>query len=180
MTEQVILVDETDRVVGCMEKVQAHERGGALHRAFSIFIFDDAGQLLLQRRNERKYHFGGLWSNACCGHPRPGEETLAAAGRRLGEELAIDVRLYPLFTFVYRATDAVSGLAENELDHVFGGLHRGPCGPDPEEIDATCWMTPESLLTELGETPGVFTPWFGKVAERAIMAWNDVIFPEKS
>ena len=100
--EQVILVDERDRALGVEEKLRAHRDGGMLHRAFSIFIRDPAGRVLLQLRSRRKYHFGGLWTNACCGHPRPGEATDRAAHRRLREELGFDVPLSEVSAFVYR------------------------------------------------------------------------------
>lgn len=103
--EQVILVDERDRALGVEEKLRAHRDGGMLHRAFSIFIRDPAGRVLLQLRSRRKYHFGGLWTNACCGHPRPGEATDRAAHRRLREELGFDVPLSEVSAFVYRAED---------------------------------------------------------------------------
>ncbi|HNK86555.1 MAG TPA: isopentenyl-diphosphate Delta-isomerase, partial [Flavobacteriales bacterium] len=117
--EQVTLVNERDEVIGRMEKLEAH-RVGALHRAFSIFIFNREGRLLLQQRADGKYHSPGLWTNSCCGHPRPGEPTMKAAQRRLHEELGIRCELTEEFTFSYRA-EFGNGLIEHELDHVFFG-----------------------------------------------------------
>src|SRR5687768_17165134 len=117
--EQVILVDEWNREVGADEKLRAHE-SGALHRAFSVFVFDAAGRLLLQRRARSKYHSGGLWSNTACGHPRPGEGTDEAARRRLREEMGFECGLREAFVFTYRA-ELEGGLVEHEFDQVFVG-----------------------------------------------------------
>ena len=119
MQDDVILVDENDNPLGVCEKLAAHLEGGRIHRAFSDFIFDTQNRLLLQRRALSKYHFGGLWTNTCCSHPRPGESTLAAAQRRLVEELGFVVPLRELGHFIYRAHDPATGLTEHELDHVF-------------------------------------------------------------
>ncbi len=132
MIENVILVDSADNAPGTMEKMEAH-RQGALHRAFSIFLFNSRGQLLLQQRAMEKYHSGGLWTNTCCGHPRPGEETLEAGKRRLIEETGIATELDALFSFVYRHEFA-NGLAEYEYDHVLIGFSDEAPQPDPEEI----------------------------------------------
>lgn len=121
--EELVLVDEYDRATGTAEKMQVH-RDGLLHRAFSIFIFDLKGRLLLQKRALGKYHSQGLWTNTCCGHPRPGEPTLAAARRRLLEEMGIDCPvLMEVEAFVYR-TQVSNGLIENEYDHIYVGLSR--------------------------------------------------------
>src|ERR1700739_185125 len=117
--EQVILVDNSDQPVGVMEKMEAH-RQALLHRAFSVFIFNSRGEMLLQQRAPEKYHSGGLWTNACCSHPRPGEDSRGGAGRRLREELGFTTELEKLFEFTYR-TDYANGLTEFEFDHVFVG-----------------------------------------------------------
>src|SRR5258705_9255778 len=123
MKEEVILVNENDEQVGVMEKMEAHQKG-LLHRAFSVFIFNEKGQMLLQQRAATKYHSGGKWSNACCSHPRPGEELEAAAKRRLREELGIGTTLKKIFEFSYKV-EFENGLTENELDHVFAGQYGG-------------------------------------------------------
>lgn len=164
--EEIILVDEDDREVGFAEKVSAHRDGGRLHRAFSIVLFNTRGEMLLQLRAAAKYHFGGLWTNACCGHPRRGEALEAAARRRLREELGIDVELREVFSFVYRATDPGSGLTENEFDHVFVGRFDGDPDPDPEEMDDTRWIDCAALERDLAARPGAYTPWFARVVER--------------
>ena len=124
----LVAVDAHDRPTGTVHKIRAH-REGILHRAFSIFVFDDADRLLLQRRALRKYHSGGLWSNTCCSHPRPGEQVLDAAHRRLREEMGFDCALDTAFSFVYRA-ELEGGLVEHEYDHVLLGRLAGD--PDTE------------------------------------------------
>ena len=166
--EKVILVDESDREIGTCEKLEAHLHGGRLHRAFSVFLFSPGGQLFLQRRAGGKYHFPGLWTNACCSHPRPGEATDAAAHRRLREELGIAAEITELFSFVYRAEDPASGLTEHEFDHVFLGKFDGEPNLNLEETDAWRWVEREALLAELAETPETFTPWFKIALERVL------------
>ena len=163
MDDYVILVNERDEALGVREKLQAH-RDGALHRAFSVFIFNDDGALLLQRRHPAKYHSGGLWSNACCGHPRPGEDVREAAERRLGEELGFSVTLEPRFTLLYK--EKVSdGLLEHELDHVLAGRFNGTPTPNADEVDAWRWVAPGRLASELAERPEAFTVWFRRIQE---------------
>ena len=128
--DRVVLVDEQDRPLGTAAKLEAHQSGGRLHRAFSVFIFDSAGRMLLQRRGAGKYHFGGLWTNACCSHPQRDEPVVEAARPRLREEFGFDAELTPAFTFIYRATDPASGLTEHEFDHVFFGRFDGEPHPD--------------------------------------------------
>ena len=131
----IILVNEEDVQVGTMEKMEVHERG-LLHRAFSVFIFNKAGEMLLQQRALSKYHSGGLWTNACCSHPRPGEKTEDAAARRLFEELGFGTELRFAFSFTYKAAFD-NGLTEHEFDHVFVGHFDGPLRPDPKEVAGT-------------------------------------------
>ena len=161
-----MLVDESDRAIGSAEKLAAHRDGGRLHRAFSIFLFDASGRMLLQQRSRRKYHFGGLWTNACCGHPRPGEGTAEAAQRRLGEELGVEVPLAEVFAFVYAADDAASGLSEREFDHVFVGELREEARPDPLEVDALRWISCRELERDVAAHPERYTPWFARLIER--------------
>lgn len=155
--EYVVLVNEQDQAIGTMEKMVAH-RSGMLHRAFSIFLFDPEGRVLLQQRADAKYHSAGLWSNACCSHPRPGEDVLSAAVRRLGEELGAEAGLEKRFAFTYHAHFA-NHLQEHEFDHVLFGAFSGVLHPDPEEIKAVRWLSPEELSAELATMPEAFTPW---------------------
>jgi isopentenyl-diphosphate delta-isomerase len=166
--EQVILVDESDNELGTCEKLEAHLNGGRLHRAFSVFLFHPDGRLFLQRRAAGKYHFPGLWTNACCSHPRPGESTDAAAHRRLGEELGIDAEISEAFAFVYRAEDPASGLTEHEFDHVFLGTFDGEPNLNLSETDAYRWISRADLLVELETSPENFTPWFKIALERVL------------
>lgn len=164
--EQVILVDAQDRPLGAMDKLAAHENGGVLHRAFSVFLFDPQGRWLLQKRAAGKYHFPGLWTNACCSHPRPGEATADAAHRRLREELGFDCPLAERFQFEYKATSAAEGLTEHELDHVFTGEYAGAVRFDPAEVGAVRWVAPAELEREVRAQPEAFTPWFKLALER--------------
>lgn len=159
MSEQVVLVDEQDRELGTREKLAAHRGAGVLHRAFSVFLFDARGRTLLQQRAADKYHFGGLWANSCCGHPRPGEALVPAAQRRLREEMGIAAALETVTRFIYSAQCARSGLTEHELDHVLVGRFEGTPAPDPAEATAWRWAAPEQLEAELARTPANFTPW---------------------
>ena len=159
-------MDAEDREVGTMGKLAAHENGGARHRAFSVFVADGSGRWLLQRRAGGKYHFPGLWTNACCSHPRPGEETAAAAHRRLREELGFDCPLEERFRFEYRAASEAEGLTEHELDHVFTGVYGGEVRPDPAEVGEVRWADPGELEREVRERPETFTPWFRIAMER--------------
>lgn len=157
-SERLVLVDEEDREVGIAGKLAAHE-AGLLHRAFSVFVRNGAGELLLQRRAASKYHCGGLWSNTCCGHPRPREALLAAAHRRLTEEMGFDCALAPVSTVRY-ALRLDNGLVENELDHVLVGRWDGAPSPDPREADEWRWIGRAALATWTAEAPRELTPWF--------------------
>jgi isopentenyl-diphosphate Delta-isomerase len=164
--ERVILVDTDDSELGSAEKLEAH-RNGVLHRAFSIFLTDGAGRMLLQRRAEGKYHSGGLWSNACCGHPRPGEATADAARRRLMEELGLACELTHRFSFTYSA-DLGEGLSEHELDHVFVGATSGTPAPDPDEVGDWQWLVVADVSDWLAREPEAFTAWFRPAFERLL------------
>ena len=166
--EHVVLVDEHDRPVGSAEKMAAHREGGRLHRAFSVFLFNAQGQMLLQRRSVGKYHFGGLWTNACCSHPGAGRSIVDAARARLREELGIDVPLRELFSFVYRAEDPVSGLTEHEFDHVLVGRFDGVPTPDPDEVGDWKWVDPPLLAADVAARPANYTPWFKLVLDRVL------------
>ena len=156
--ELVLLVDAHDNVIGEAPKLQAH-RDGVLHRAISVFIFDRDGRILLQQRAAGKYHSAGLWSNASCTHPRPGEEAIDAARRRLQEEMGIDADLDFRFSFLYRA-ELDSGLTEHEVDHVFTGTTTEEPRPDPAEVGAWRWVEPDDLARELASSPDHFSAWF--------------------
>jgi isopentenyl-diphosphate Delta-isomerase len=161
--DRVILVDARDVAVGTEEKMRAH-LDGRLHRAFSVFVFDSDGRLLLQRRAACKYHSAGLWSNTVCSHPRPGEATRSAAHRRLREEMGFDCPLVFAFAFTYSA-DLGGGLHENEFDHVFTGRFDGMPRPDPAEVAAFRWVHPEVVRAEIETKAPSFTFWFRMVFE---------------
>jgi len=154
----VILVDENDSPTGAMEKMAAHEKA-VLHRAFSIFIFNDKGELLLQKRAANKYHSAGLWTNTCCSHPAPGEETLAAAQKRLQEEMGFTTFLEKAFSFMYKAPFD-NGLTEHEYDHVFIGTHNGLVQPNPNEVSDYCYQSIEQIKGNIEMKPAHFTEWF--------------------
>ena len=155
---KVILVDEQDRPTGEAEKMHAH-REGMLHRAFSVFIFNKRGDMLLQQRAAHKYHSGGLWTNACCSHPMPGEETTAAALRRLQEEMGFVTPVEKCFDFVYKASFG-NGLTEYEFDHVYTGTYEGPIAPDKDEVADYCYKSMDDIATSLKEHPEKYTAWF--------------------
>ena len=156
--EEVVLVDESDQPIGIAEKIAVH-RNGALHRAFSVFVFNSSGELLLQRRTSTKYHSRNLWSNTCCGHPRPDESIERAARRRLKEEMGFDSTLTPLFKFLYRAK-LEDGLVEHEYDHVLVGRFEGVPTPNPKEVSDWKWIELNALKTDLKEHPDRYTYWF--------------------
>jgi isopentenyl-diphosphate delta-isomerase len=158
--EQLILVDEHDNVVGFDEKLAVHQNGGRLHRAFSIFIYNSAGEMLLQRRAQTKYHFGGLWTNACCSHPRRGERLQEAVHQRLQFELGFDTELDEVLSFIYKSEDPNSGLVEHEYDHVFVGTFDGDAVPNAAEVDAVKWIAVPELKADLNRNPSQYTPWF--------------------
>ncbi len=155
---QVILVNEKDEPIGIMEKMEAHRRG-LLHRAFSVFIFDSKGRMLLQQRAAEKYHGGLLWTNACCSHPYPGETVEAAAQRRLQEELGFQTPLQKLFAFTYKA-EVENGLTEHEFDHVFAGTYDGDIEPDSTEVAGVVYRDMEAIKADLEKNPKKFTAWF--------------------
>jgi isopentenyl-diphosphate delta-isomerase len=157
-SEQMVLVDDDDRVIGTAEKIEAH-RKGALHRAFSVIIWDSAGRLLLQKRYAGKYHSGGLWTNACCGHPRPGEDVHEAALRRLKEEMGFACPLEGLGVIRYRA-ELDHSLIEHELVHVFRGLYDGVIAPNPEEAEGYQWASLEDVRADVAAMPQRFSAWF--------------------
>jgi isopentenyl-diphosphate Delta-isomerase len=169
-SESLILVDEADREVGHLDKAQCHQGQGVLHRAFSLLIFNDAGELLLQQRSASKRLWPLYWSNSCCSHPRRAETMEVAIHRRLYEELGLRCPLQFLFKFQYQAQFDAAG-AEQELCSVFVGRTSDPVRIEPSEIVAWRWISPESLQAELaGSEAGKFTPWFVMEWERI---WRD-------
>jgi len=158
--ERVVLVDERDRPLGTLPKLAAHRDGGRLHRAFSVFLFDERDRMLLQQRAAGKYHFPLLWTNACCGHPRPGEDVVEGARRRVREELGVEVRLRRAFAFVYRADDLATGLSEREFDHVLTGRLESEPEAAPEEVADLERRAPDELLQDVAARPDRYTPWF--------------------
>jgi isopentenyl-diphosphate delta-isomerase len=166
MIEKVILVDKNDNEVGTMEKQEAHVKG-LLHRAFSVFIFNDKNELLLQRRAVNKYHSGGLWTNTCCSHPRQNEKTEDAAKRRLLEEMGMRSTLKKQFDFVYKAK-LDNNLYEHELDHVFFGFTNDLPIINPEEVEEYTYKTLEDIGKEMKEIPDKYTEWF-KICFREVV-----------
>jgi len=157
MKDFIILVDENDNQIGSEEKIKAHQEGN-LHRAFSIFILNNKNRLLLQQRSVNKYHSGGLWTNTCCGHPRPGEKILEAAHRRLKEEMGFNCELVEVFRFKYKAAFE-NGLIENEIDHVFIGKHTGELHIDQSEVSAYKWVDTNFLENDIKENPKIYASW---------------------
>ncbi len=155
--EQLILLDESNRAIGSAGKTTVH-RTGLLHRAFSIFVVDDRGRILLQQRSMNKYHSGGLWANSCCGHPRPAERTAAAARRRLAEELGITSALSFGF-FARYSGDLGHGMQENELVYVYFGRLLAEPRPNPTEVAGIALLTWDEISHGIARDPGAFTVW---------------------
>ena len=156
--ENVVLVDTNDNPLGLMEKIEAH-RKGLLHRAFSVFIIDDASRLLHQKRSQTKYHSPGLWTNTCCSHPRQGEIVVDAANRRLMEEMGLSANLKHMFSFIYRA-DFDNGLIEHEFDHVFVGTSNSDPIINPDEVCDWKWTDLEKIKKDIIENSQHYTEWF--------------------
>lgn len=170
--EHVILVDHEDNEIGTMEKMQAH-REAKLHRAFSVFVFNSNYELMLHKRADHKYHSGGLWTNTCCSHPRPGETSENAAHRRLVEEMGFDCEISKKFHFTYcRQLD--NELTENELDHVFTGIFEGTPSLNPEEVGDWRWINQEELYQSIETEPEIYTEWFKII----VLEYGEKIFPQ--
>lgn len=166
--EKVVLVDKNDKKLGAMEKIEAHKRG-LLHRAFSVLIFNNKGELLIQKRAKGKYHCEGLWTNTVCSHPRPGESYEDGAHRRLREETGLDCPLIKKYCFIYKKKFD-NGLTEHEYDWVFTGYYNGEVNPDSKEIDEIRWISVGDLIKEIQKTPNDFTEWFKQIVRKAL--WN--------
>lgn len=156
--ELLVLVNEKDECVGTMEKMEVH-RKALLHRAFSVFLFNAKGEMLLQQRAFSKYHSGGLWTNTCCSHPRPDETPVEAAKRRVLEELGIEADAAPAFSFIYRA-ELDNDLTEHEFDHVLIGNYDGPVYPNTDEVHDHAFSPMDTLRTSLAAEPHKYTAWF--------------------
>tara|TARA_B100000768_G_scaffold147638_1_gene141271 strand:- start:11934 stop:12455 length:522 start_codon:yes stop_codon:yes gene_type:complete len=168
MIENVILVDKTDKEIGIMEKQQAHVKG-LLHRAFSVFIFNDQNELLLQRRAVTKYHSGGLWTNTCCSHPRQNEKTINAAKRRLIEEMGISCVLVKQFDFIYKAK-LDNNLYEHEFDHVFFGFSNNRPKINLVEVEEYTYKNLKVIGKEINSKPEIYTEWFKICFREVIMS----------
>jgi len=169
MSSRVVLVNEDNEAHGTAEKLQAHTEGW-LHRALSVFVFDEEGRLLLQQRAPDKYHSGGLWSNTCCSHPYPNESPNMAARRRLNEEMGLTCPLTPAFHFMYCAPVGAR-LTEHEYDHVFVGMANDiTVRPNPSEVSDWAWVTPEVLRDDVEAHPDRYTVWFRRLLDRALNA----------
>jgi len=171
VNEDVVLVDGNDRMTGTIEKLKAHQLG-LLHRAFSVFIFNTRGELLLQQRALGKYHSGGKWTNTCCSHQRVNEDNYLAARRRLIEEMGMDCDVQYAFNFIYKA-DVADGLIEYEYDHVFFGISDEQPVPAPEEVAAWRYLSLPALAEELKSKPADYTEWLKVCFERIAEYYNN-------
>ena len=164
MESDIILVDTDDNQIGTAEKIQTHKTG-LLHRAFSIFVFNSKGELLLQKRAKTKYHTPGLWTNTCCSHPIPGENILENAEQRLKKEMGFECNLQEKFSFIYKA-ELDQGLTEHEFDHVFIGIFNGQPHPDPEEVEEFAWLSLDRIRENIKDHPEKYTFWFKSILEQ--------------
>ncbi|WP_179349477.1 isopentenyl-diphosphate Delta-isomerase [Winogradskyella pacifica] len=162
--EQVILVDENDNKIGLMPKMEAHEKA-LLHRAFSVFIFNDKNELMLQQRAMHKYHTPGLWTNTCCSHQRDGETNLQAGKRRLQEEMGFVAGLEEKTAFIYKAPFD-NGLTEHEYDHIMVGYYNDDPNINPDEVASWKWMSLEAVKADIAENPQLYTAWFKIIFEK--------------
>lgn len=162
--ERVILVNENDEQIGLMPKLEAHQKA-VLHRAFSVFILNRNGELMLQQRATHKYHSPSLWTNTCCSHQREGETNLEAGKRRLFEEMGFDCELKEIFSFIYKAPFD-NGLTEHELDHVMIGEYENDPNINKEEVNSFKWMTLEAVKEDMQLKPAIYTEWFKIIFEK--------------
>ena len=158
MEEKVILVDEQDNPIGLMEKLEAHQKA-LLHRAFSVFILNDKGEIMLQQRAANKYHSPNLWTNTCCSHPREGETTIEAGKRRLQEEMGFVTELSEVLSFIYKAPFD-NGLTEHELDHILIGYYNDSPIINPDEVSNWRWKSPKNIKADITKFPHQYTEWF--------------------
>lgn len=165
MKNEIVLVDKKDNQIGVGEKLKAHQQG-RLHRAFSIFIFNSKGKMLLQKRAKSKYHSGGLWTNTCCSHPRPNKNLKSEAKRRLKEEMGFICDLKEIFSFIYRAK--LGNFIEYEFDHVFVGKFDGKPKINQEEAEDWKWINKKELKQDLKENPKKYTHWFKLILDKVL------------
>ena len=165
MEEHVILVDEKDQQIGLMEKIEAHEKA-LLHRAFSVFIFNEKGELMLQQRAASKYHSPLLWTNTCCSHQREGENNVKAGRRRLQEEMGFVTDVKEVFSFIYKAPFD-NGLTEHEFDHVMIGRYDNEPNINKKEAENYKWMTLDNVKTDIEENPTIYTEWFKIIFDKS-------------
>ena len=158
MEEQVILVDEQDNPIGLMPKLEAHQKA-LLHRAFSVFILNQKGELMLQQRAKHKYHSPGLWTNTCCSHQRDGETNIQAGKRRLQEEMGFSTELKEVTSFIYKAPFD-NGLTEHEFDHVLLGYYEDDPVINLDEVSSWKWMSLEEVKYDIDQNPDRYTIWF--------------------
>lgn len=168
--DEVIIVDKNDTQMGTMEKMEAHQKG-VLHRAISVFLFNDKQELLLQKRASGKYHSANLWTNTCCSHPKPGEEVSDAATRRLKEEMGIETPLTWCFKFHYE-TKLENELTENELDHVFVGHYNAQVQPNPDEVSDYRYVGTKELKSDIEAHPEAYTFWFKLIVDRVLDSYS--------
>lgn len=174
MEEQVIIVDINDNQLGLMPKMEAHEKA-VLHRAFSVFIFNKKGELMLQQRAAHKYHSPLLWTNTCCSHQRNGESNLEAGVRRLQEEMGFTAAIKEVFSFIYKAPFD-NGLTEHELDHVLIGYFDDEPNLNKEEAEAYKWMTLEDVKSDIDENPSIYTEWFKIIFDKSFSKISSLSF----
>lgn len=167
--EKIILVDEKDKEIGVGEKLKVHQ-DGKLHRAFSIFIFNSKGELLLQKRSKSKYHSPSLWSNTCCSHPHPNQDIKKEAKRRLIEEMGIDCDLKEVFSFIYKSN--LGNMIEHEFDHVFIGRFDRDPKPNKEEVVDWKWVNINKLKEEIDKKPEKYTPWLRIILKKYLQSIN--------
>lgn len=167
--EYVILVNQDDKAIGKLEKMEAHKRG-VLHRAFSVFLFNSNNELLIQQRADEKYHTPGLWSNTCCSHPAPNETLEEAVHRKLKQEMGITTRVEKKFVFTYKSP-VNDNLIENEVDHIYAGKYNDVPVPNPDEVKSWRYVSLQELRKEISENEKNFTPWFKLLMNRV----NDIV-----
>ncbi len=162
--EKVILVNQADEPIGTMPKMEAHEKA-VLHRAFSVFVMNPRGEIMLQQRAAHKYHSPSLWTNTCCSHQREGESNIEAGIRRLREEMGFETELKELFSFIYKA-EFDNGLTEHELDHVMLGYYNEAPDINPSEVASWKWMLPQDIKADIAKHPEHYTAWFKIIFEK--------------
>ncbi len=162
--EKVVLVNEKDEKIGLMPKMEAHEKA-LLHRAFSVFVFNDKNELMIQQRAMHKYHSPGLWTNTCCSHQRDGENNIDAGKRRLQEEMGFSTNLKETTSFIYKAPFD-NGLTEHEYDHMLVGKYNDDPNINPDEVAAWKWMSMEAIEKDMKENPSIYTEWFKIIFEK--------------